>query len=93
MRYGSGYGGCPAPYWDKSRTRMKAHYPKSVGKLDGIDQFDHAVACRSNNCGIPKQCQSCDDHCAKKDGKRGKHDYKEKSRLTITLLIVVDLDD
>ena len=46
---------------------------------------------RSNNCGIPKQCQSCDDHCAKKDGKRGKHDYKEKSRLTITFVIVVDL--
>ena len=30
---GSGYKSCWSPYWDKSRTRMKSHYPESVFTL------------------------------------------------------------
>ena len=25
---------------------------------------------------MPSQCQRCDDKCAKRDGKRNRHDYK-----------------
>ena len=45
----------------------------------------NTVDTRANRCLVPEECQTCDEVCAKKDGKSGKNDYKpseEESKKT-----------
>ena len=53
--------------------------------MEDIYNKHTTVDTRANRCLVPEECQTCDEVCAKKEGKSGKNDYKpseEESKKT-----------
>ena len=75
---GRSRGQCQPPYESRRNKCLFSRFPKKVSTPSVYLQSKIIFKMFNFRCSILKECERCDDYCAKKDGKRDRRAYTDR---------------